>query len=130
FRSPPSWSDRRLACRLGGQARRLSLHRDSRVGHRRPRLCSLKLSREPQAPSTPLPLCYHTHMPLQPDEMLGPYKISGLLGEGGMGVVYRARDTRLHRDVAIKVLTAITLDDQERLARFEQEARATGMLNH
>jgi len=69
-------------------------------------------------------------MPLQPDEMLGPYKISGLLGEGGMGAVYRARDTRLHRDVAIKVLTAITLDDQERLARFEQEARATGMLNH
>jgi len=69
-------------------------------------------------------------MPLQPDEMLGPYKISGLLGEGGMGAVYRARDTRLHRDVAIKVLTAITLNDQERLQRFEQEARATGMLNH
>jgi len=44
--------------------------------------------------------------------------------------VYRARDTRLHRDVAIKVLTAITLNDQERLQRFEQEARATGMLNH
>jgi serine/threonine protein kinase/Tol biopolymer transport system component len=69
-------------------------------------------------------------MPLQPDDMLGPYRISGLLGEGGMGAVYRARDTRLHRDVAIKVLTAITLNDQERLQRFEQEARATGMLNH
>ena len=69
-------------------------------------------------------------MPLQPDEMLGPYRIAGLLGEGGMGAVYRARDTRLHRDVAIKVLTAITLSDQERLQRFEQEARATGMLNH
>ena len=47
-----------------------------------------------------------------------------------MGAVYRAKDTRLHRDVAIKVLTAITLSDQERLQRFEQEARATGMLNH
>jgi len=69
-------------------------------------------------------------MPLQPDELLGPYRILGLLGEGGMGAVYRARDTRLHRDVAIKVLTAITLNDQERLQRFEQEARATGMLNH
>src|SRR5881394_2210237 len=62
--------------------------------------------------------------------MLGPYRVVGILGEGGMGAVYRAQDTRLHRDVAIKVLTAITLNDQERLQRFEQEARATGMLNH
>jgi WD40 repeat protein len=54
----------------------------------------------------------------------------GLLGEGGMGAVYRARDTRLGRDVAVKVLTAVTLSDKERLLRFEQEARATGMLNH
>src|SRR6476646_8490839 len=67
---------------------------------------------------------------LQPDAMLGPYRIVSLLGEGGMGAVYRAKDTRLGRDVAIKVLTAITLSDQERLQRFEQEARATGMLNH
>jgi len=47
-----------------------------------------------------------------------------------MGAVYRARDTRLGRDVAIKVLTTVTMDDRERLMRFVQEARATGMLNH
>jgi serine/threonine protein kinase/Tol biopolymer transport system component len=62
--------------------------------------------------------------------MLGPYRIAGIIGEGGMGAVYRAQDTRLGRDVAIKVLTAVTLDDRERLARFEQESRTTGMLNH
>jgi hypothetical protein len=67
---------------------------------------------------------------LQPDATLGPYRIVSLLGEGGMGAVYRAKDTRLGRDVAIKILTALTLSDQERVQRFEQEARATGMLNH
>src|SRR5881409_3410563 len=62
--------------------------------------------------------------------MLGPYRVTGRIGEGGMGAVYRATDTRLGRNVAIKVLTAVTLSDKERLQRFEQEARATGMLNH
>ena len=62
--------------------------------------------------------------------MMGPYRIAGLIGEGGMGAVYRAQDTRLGRDVAIKILTNVTLSDKERLVRFEQEARATGMLNH
>jgi Tol biopolymer transport system component len=69
-------------------------------------------------------------MPLQQHALLGPYQIIGTIGEGGMGVVYRARDTRLGRDVAIKVLTAVAFSDRERLLRFEQEARATGMLNH
>jgi serine/threonine protein kinase/Tol biopolymer transport system component len=69
-------------------------------------------------------------MSLQPDVMLGPYRILALIGEGGMGAVYRARDTRLGRDVAVKVLTNITVGDEEKLQRFEQEARATGMLNH
>ena len=69
-------------------------------------------------------------MSLQENAMLGPYRIVRMLGEGGMGAVYRAKDTRLGRDVAVKVLTAATLSDHERLARFEQEARATGMLNH
>ena len=69
-------------------------------------------------------------MPLQTNAMLGPYQIIGLIGEGGMGVVYRARDTRLGRDVAVKVLTQVAFSDRERLLRFEQEARATGMLNH
>jgi eukaryotic-like serine/threonine-protein kinase len=67
---------------------------------------------------------------LQENAMLGPYRVTGRIGEGGMGAVYRATDTRLGRNVAIKVLTAVTLSDKERLQRFEQEARATGMLNH
>jgi serine/threonine protein kinase len=62
--------------------------------------------------------------------MLGPYRIAGAIGEGGMGVVYRATDTRLGRDVAIKVLTNIATNDADQLQRFEQEARTTGMLNH
>jgi serine/threonine protein kinase len=69
-------------------------------------------------------------MPLKPESMLGPYRIVGVIGEGGMGVVYRAKDTRLGRDVAIKVLTRVATEDRERLQRFEQEARATGILNH
>src|SRR5438445_4081071 len=69
-------------------------------------------------------------MLLQENTMMGPYRIMNKLGEGGMGAVYRARDTRLGRDVAIKILTAVTLSDREKLQRFEQEARATGMLNH
>ncbi|MDP9190518.1 MAG: protein kinase [Acidobacteriota bacterium] len=69
-------------------------------------------------------------MSLQPNSVLGPYQIGGVVGEGGMGVVYRAKDTRLGRDVAIKVLTNVAISDRERLLRFEQEARATGMLNH
>jgi serine/threonine protein kinase len=68
-------------------------------------------------------------MPLEENALLGPYRIVGIIGEGGMGAVYRAKDTRLGRDVAIKVLTGV-ISDGERLARFEQEARATGMLNH
>jgi len=61
---------------------------------------------------------------------LGPYEILGLLGAGGMGEVYRARDDRLGREVAIKVLPAGLSQDPDRLRRFEQEARAAGSLNH
>jgi serine/threonine protein kinase len=73
---------------------------------------------------------YNARVSLQPNAVLGPYQIAGIVGEGGMGVVYRATDTRLGRDVAIKVLTHVAVSDRERLLRFEQEARATGMLNH
>ncbi|HET8948135.1 MAG TPA: protein kinase, partial [Candidatus Polarisedimenticolia bacterium] len=69
-------------------------------------------------------------MPLAPGTTIGPYTIVGPLGAGGMGEVYRARDARLHREVAIKVLPATLVADSERLRRFEQEARATGQLNH
>jgi dipeptidyl aminopeptidase/acylaminoacyl peptidase len=61
---------------------------------------------------------------------LGPYEITALLGAGGMGEVYRARDTRLGRDVAIKILPSIFANDLERRRRFEQEARAVAALNH
>src|SRR5215212_7719804 len=69
-------------------------------------------------------------MPLTPGTRLGAYEIVGLLGAGGMGEVYRARDARLHRDVAIKVLPAAFATDAERMTRFEQEARAAAALNH
>jgi len=61
---------------------------------------------------------------------LGPYEILTLVGTGGMGEVYRARDPRLGRDVAIKVLPAAVAGDADRLRRFEQEARAAAVLNH
>ena len=61
---------------------------------------------------------------------MGPYEILGPLGAGGMGEVYRARDARLGRDVAVKVLPQMASKDEERLRRFEQEARAAGALNH
>lgn len=64
------------------------------------------------------------------ETQLGPYKIIALIGSGGMGEVYRARDTRLLRDVALKVLPASFTNDPERLRRFEQEARAVAALNH
>ena len=69
-------------------------------------------------------------MPLPPATKLGPYEIIAPLGAGGMGEVYRARDTRLGRDVAIKVLPSSLANDADRLQRFEQEARVLGTLNH
>jgi serine/threonine protein kinase len=62
--------------------------------------------------------------------MLGPYQVDRLIGRGGMGEVYRARDTRLNRDVALKVLAASSPADSERLARFTQEARTTALVSH
>jgi eukaryotic-like serine/threonine-protein kinase len=69
-------------------------------------------------------------MPLSAGTRLGPYEILAPLGAGGMGEVYRARDARLKRDVAIKVLPASFSADADRLRRFEQEAQAAGILNH
>ena len=69
-------------------------------------------------------------MPLSPGTRLGAYEVLSLLGEGGMGQVYRARDTRLGRDVAIKILPDRFVADSERLARFEREARTLAALNH
>jgi len=61
---------------------------------------------------------------------LGPYEIAGPLGAGGMGEVYRARDTRLDRSVAIKILPAHLADKPEASERFEREARTISSLNH
>ena len=69
-------------------------------------------------------------MALAPGTKLGPYEIQALLGAGGMGEVYRARDLRLGREVAIKVLPASLSADPGRLQRFEQEARSASALNH
>jgi serine/threonine protein kinase/Tol biopolymer transport system component len=69
-------------------------------------------------------------MSLQPGARLGPYEVLSALGAGGMGEVWRARDTRLDRDVALKVLPAAFLSDPERLARFEREAKVLASLNH
>jgi serine/threonine-protein kinase len=69
-------------------------------------------------------------MALTPGARLGPYEILSLLGGGGMGEVYKGRDARLGRDVAIKVLPGTFSADPERLTRFEQEARAAAALNH
>src|SRR5438093_8457556 len=69
-------------------------------------------------------------MALPAGTRFGPYEIIAPLGVGGMGEVYRARDSRLSRDVAIKVLRATANVDTDRLSRFEQEARAAAALNH
>ena len=69
-------------------------------------------------------------MPLSPHQFIDHYEILSVVGSGGMGEVYRARDTRLNRDVAIKVLPGLSTADSDRLRRFEQEARAVAALNH
>lgn len=69
-------------------------------------------------------------MPLPAGSRLGPFQIASLIGAGGMGEVYRATDTRLGREVALKVLPPQLADDPERRARFEREARAVSALNH
>ncbi len=69
-------------------------------------------------------------MVVQPGAVVGRYEIEALIGRGGMGEVYRARDTRLRRDVAVKVLPATFTSDAERMARFEREAHLLASLNH
>ena len=69
-------------------------------------------------------------MPLAAGARLGPYIVLAPLGKGGMGEVYRARDPRLGRDVAIKVLSELSPTDADRLRRFEEEARAVAALSH
>ena len=69
-------------------------------------------------------------MALSPGTRIGPYEIQSLLGAGGMGEVYRAKDMRLGRDVALKIVVESFAREPDRLRRFEQEARAVAALNH
>ena len=69
-------------------------------------------------------------MSLNVGSQLGSYSVTAKIGEGGMGEVYRARDTKLDRDVALKVLPEAFTQDPDRLARFEREAKVLASLNH
>jgi len=69
-------------------------------------------------------------MSLSPGSRVGPYEVVAELGAGGMGQVYRAHDSKLNRDVAIKVLLAAVASDPDRLARFSREAQVLASLNH
>ena len=69
-------------------------------------------------------------MPLSPGTRLGPYEILSALGAGGMGEVYRATDTKLKRQVAVKILPPSLAADSDRLARFQREAEVLASLNH
>jgi len=69
-------------------------------------------------------------MPLSVGDRLGTYEILAPIGAGGMGEVYRARDTKLKRDVALKVLPEAFASDPERMARFQREAEVLASLNH
>ena len=78
----------------------------------------------------PVPEAPRSTTPSPVGRQLGAYEVLSLLGVGGMGEVYRARDTKLERDIAIKVLPPFFADDSERLRRFEREARMLAALNH
>ena len=69
-------------------------------------------------------------MPLSPGQKIGPYEVLSSLGAGGMGEVYRAHDTKLNRDVALKLLPEVFANDANRLGRFTREAQTLASLNH
>jgi tetratricopeptide (TPR) repeat protein len=82
------------------------------------------------APGTPAAIFSRQPVTLGPGSRLGPYEIVSSVGAGGMGEVFRARDTRLGRDVAVKILTAAHAGDPDSIRRFEKEARAVASLSH
>src|SRR5262245_53449930 len=69
-------------------------------------------------------------MPIEPGSRIGSYEVTSPLGEGGMGVVFRAHDTKLQRDVALKLLPEHLAKDRDRLSRFQREAQLLASLNH
>jgi serine/threonine protein kinase len=87
-------------------------------------------SRDPLLDGSPLSSVAERPPALKPGDKLGNFEVVALIGRGGMGEVYRARDLRLKRDVAIKTLPPGVAGDRDRIARFEREARAASALNH
>ena len=87
-------------------------------------------SRDPLLDGSPLSSIAERPPALKPGDKLGNFEIVAMIGRGGMGEVYRARDPRLKRDVAIKTLPSGFAGDRDRIARFEREARAASALNH
>jgi Tol biopolymer transport system component len=85
---------------------------------------------EAGTPEVPMVSISSEDLELEAGDQVGPYEVHALIGAGGMGRVYRARDSRLDREVAIKVLPSLYAADADRLRRFEQEARASGALTH
>src|SRR5499425_1295870 len=69
-------------------------------------------------------------MSIEPGSRIGPYEVTSHIGEGAMGVVFRAHDTKLQRDVALKLLPDHLADDPDRLSRFQREAQVLASLNH
>src|SRR6266566_2963253 len=103
----------------------------------RSRLGRAQRESKPDPRVEPLPYCpaasammYSIVMPLKSGARLGPYEVVAPVGAGGMGEVYRARDTRLGRDVAVKVLPSHLSENAEARARFEREARVVSAFNH
>src|SRR5215467_13499273 len=74
--------------------------------------------------------CYDCHTRMTPQSAIAHYRLGAKLGEGGMGAVYRASDTKLNRDVAIKILPEAFANDADRMARFTREAQVLASLNH
>ena len=102
----------------GSRAPRADANEPANAASKRSRLRPQQRQRTSSAPD------------VQPGDRIGTYSVTSLLGEGGMGRVFRARDTKLGREVAIKVLPASVSEDPERLARFDNEARLLASLNH
>ena len=96
----------------------------------RPGITPLRINRLSSSAASPVAAVEFRHPMLNPGQTIGPYTVIGPLGAGGMGEVYRARDPRLDRDVAIKVLPAAFSADVARVARFEHEAKAIAALSH
>ena len=127
FRQQERHLSRQRARHLAGPARRWRFHPHRVAARDLPCARTLGVDGDPGAAH---PMIRGLPRPVATGTRVGPYEIVGWLGAGGMGEVYRARDPRLGREVAIKLIPETFAKDASRLHRFEQEARAAGQLNH